>query len=153
MNGSIWVTDRHARTLLRIDPASNTVVETIDITAGDPADSDATADVGAGFGRIWVAGSQSVKSYDPATGQVEAHPTQTFPRLAIGSDAVWVSGSWNYLIQRLDPATGDVTAQSELPVPEEDDAPTEASVAVAPDATLWVALSEGNDLIRVTPTP
>ena len=50
MDGSIWVTDRHARTLLRIDPATDTVADTIDITAGDPADSDAIADVGAGFG-------------------------------------------------------------------------------------------------------
>ena len=91
-----------------------------------------------------------MKSYDPSTGQVEVHRTEANPRLATGADAISGLRVVELLVQRLDPATGTVSARS-------DSAPEETIrrpglVAVTPDATLWVRASR-DDLIGLTPTP
>jgi streptogramin lyase len=92
--------------LVRIDPATNEVVETV------PAPSGATA-VRAGDGSLWItrALAGQLLRVDPATGgelaQIDVAPESTF--LAFGEGGVWTMGSTGE-VAHVDPATNSVVA-------------------------------------------
>jgi streptogramin lyase len=154
-DGAIWVTDRISQVLLRIDPGLERVVGSIDLSQSTTmcCGEGTPAKLAAGFGRIWITGA-SLKSYDPVTGVIKSYLTQVNPRVAIGKDSVWVAGSSNYLIQRLDPVTGKVTAQSTFPItPSGDFWSYEANVTETSDGHVWIGTDQGYRLIEVTPTP
>lgn len=106
------------RTLLRIDPATNTVARTLPAPRGADV-------VGYGFGALWVShvplqGGPGIYRVEPATGDVLADIEITggafMIRVAFGS--VWTSGvepdaaSGGYeTLNRIDPATNAVVAK------------------------------------------
>jgi virginiamycin B lyase len=93
--------------LVKVDPASNTVATTV------PAPQGASALRG-GFGALWVTlgPSGQVARLDPATAQVitsiQVGSGPAF--LAIGPDAVWVMNQLDGSVSRVDPNTNSVTA-------------------------------------------
>lgn len=151
--GAIWVPDLYAQLLRRIDPATDTVVEIVTLGSQRASDQSAPADIATGFGRIWITGDTTVAAYDPASKTVEMILTRALPRIAIGSDAVWVAGSSNARIQRFDPTTLALVSESTLFANLSDrKLDFEISIAVAPDGTVWAASVEGNIIVRVSPT-
>lgn len=112
--GLVWVTDTEARTLARIDPASNTVVGTATL-AGAPQDVLFAGDA------IWVTLPDNgvVLRVDPATQATTTIPVRGRPLyLAFGSGTLWVSDPTNQALARVDPVrlvvTGDA-ATGECP--------------------------------------
>lgn len=127
--GSVWVaaygTGDHADTVVyRVDPATNSMTETIDIGAGDAADIwvDETG--------IWVlsfptqaAGPMFLYRADPISHEV----TDTIEIPATWSQSVFVAGGWVYVLGntddsngappetlfKIDPSTRDIVAQTQ----------------------------------------
>jgi streptogramin lyase len=97
--GSVWlITDKHG-SLVRIDPDSGAIRQTIHVPPGsfNPHFSD---------GRIWVtrAGGSGVTSVDATSGNVLGHfPTGPHPRfLTIGGGAVWTLNQGDGSLSRVD---------------------------------------------------
>jgi streptogramin lyase len=104
---AVWMLSTGAQPgLVRIDPATNEVAETL------PAPSGATA-VRAGDGSLWVTRARAgqLLRVDPATGEelaeIDVAPESTF--LAYGEGGVWTMGSTGEVVH-VDPATNSVVA-------------------------------------------
>jgi hypothetical protein len=107
--GSVWVVPHLDRIVLRIDPATNTVIDRISLgDRGPGAEIDGNDDM------IWA--SVSSPSYDlerlvridPATGRVVASVDAPAGFPAIGTEAVWATGPDG--IYRIDPENNTVAA-------------------------------------------
>lgn len=106
--GYVWAPSEAAGTIAKIDPATNAVVATIDVTPG-------TSYLAFGFDALWaVSGKgQSLQRIDPRTGAV----THTIALgrmpgfLAAGEGAVWVQEQGDGTVARIDPATVAVTGR------------------------------------------
>ena len=99
--GSIWlITDKHG-SLVRIDPHSGSILQTVRVPPGsyNPVFSD---------GRIWVtrAEGSEVTSVDAASGKILEHfPTGPNPRFATaGGGAVWTLNQGDGSLSRIDVA-------------------------------------------------
>lgn len=95
---------------------------------------------------IWAAGSDHLFRIDPATNEVDPDPIPIsddgfFVTYAFGS--LWYADYEANLVQRLDPATGEVLA--EIP-----SGPNPEGFAVA-DGSLWVANHRGGSVTRIDP--
>jgi virginiamycin B lyase len=105
---SIWVADRLAGRVARIDAATGNLVA--DIAVGTHPMS-----IAVGEGAVWV-GNQSdgtVSRIDPETNQVVATidvADQKYIRLAVGEGRVWVAACLDKAVKAIDPATNQVTA-------------------------------------------
>jgi YVTN family beta-propeller protein len=124
--GVVWVTDTEAKTLARIDPATNTVVGTATL-AGGPQDVLFAGDA------IWVTLPDSgvVVRVDPLTQAITTIPVRGQPQnLAYGAGTLWVSDPGNRTVARVDPVrsvvTGDAAA-GQCP-----------DYVVANDTSVWV---------------
>jgi DNA-binding SARP family transcriptional activator/DNA-binding beta-propeller fold protein YncE len=116
---AVWVANADDGTVLRIDPESYEVVETIGLGAD-------VNSVAVGFGSVWVAGgnAETVFRIDPDENAVvatlrfgKADPLRPDPVffVAAGQDAVWITQGRSIL--RVDPATNDLTKTVPLPSP------------------------------------
>jgi DNA-binding SARP family transcriptional activator/streptogramin lyase len=116
---AVWVANADDGTVLRIDPDSYEVVETIGLGAD-------VNSVAVGFGSVWVAGgnSESVFRIDPAENAVQAtlrfgkaDPLRPDPVFFVtaGREAVWITQGRDVL--RIDPGTNKVTKRVALPSP------------------------------------
>jgi streptogramin lyase len=112
--GSIWACTPDG--MVRIDPASNTIVATVTFPTpefyGRPAVTDDA---------IWAVAGDIVPTdlvrIDPATNAVTGtYPLgHTISRLTYGLDSIWATATHDGLLLRIDPATGAVaTAVSDL---------------------------------------
>lgn len=103
---AVWVGSTRGATV-RIDPATATVVAEI------PSAGAAVDGIGADQSSAWVASQGTLQAIDTATNTVvrEIPIAGEFPKVAVGSTAVWVSpGDFdNGQLQRVDVVTGDVT--------------------------------------------
>jgi virginiamycin B lyase len=140
--GSMWAFATAAigpDTVVRVDPATNAVTATIPL--GHVAGT-----MTFGFDALWVTSptSDSVLRVDPATNTVEVLSSgiEGAGQIAAGEDALWVSlyGEEGAqapdvapTIVRIEPSTGDVTAEIDAGTALEDS----SGIAVAPDG-LWV---------------
>jgi len=103
----VWVADVHGGSVLRIDPATNTVEDTIIV---GPKGASGPNWLAEGLGSIWVdiPNNGSIVRIDPVTGQVRATilaPMEFTPcgGMAINDDAVWVTScSADDLMGRID---------------------------------------------------
>ncbi|MGZ4391727.1 MAG: BTAD domain-containing putative transcriptional regulator, partial [Gaiellaceae bacterium] len=101
--GSIWLTNTDGNSVSRIDPKTNAVVQTIDVTDGPEG-------VAFGGGFVWVADSlaNTVSQIDPGTNTVVRRisvgngPTG----VAFGLHGVWVTDVADRTLVRIDPRTG-----------------------------------------------
>lgn len=127
-DNAIWVAIADEGTVVRIDPATNAVVATVQV---GPAGSDSHAhpsDLVAYDGQVWTINNVdgTLVRIDPATNQV-AQEIEVSP--AAGSDAltpyfmlvdetgIWVTDFEAGRLLHIDPATGAVLASLDLPRP------------------------------------
>lgn len=104
---TLWVADRQAGRVARIDAATGTVLA--DIPVGQFPSSIAVTD-----GAVWVGieGDGSVSRIDPATNQVVARipiGQKGFLRLAAGAGRVWVAACLDRQVAVIDPSANAVT--------------------------------------------
>ena len=99
--GAVWVANSLDGTVSRIDPGTNTVVQTIDVGNGPAGVVYAT-------GSVWVAntGDGTITEIDASRG--EAGRTLEIPatELAFGAGTLWASQRSANQVVRLDPGTG-----------------------------------------------
>jgi len=134
--GSIWVSNHHSNSVSRIDPATDEVVERIDVGI-QPGGLLAAA------GSVWVTnyGANTVSRIDPATN--DSVPFETGDGLTCGTPAlagglIWVGQCDEGVTAGLDPESGTVTRTIEaagMPAGDGDD--------------LW--LGDGGRLVRYDP--
>lgn len=117
--GSIWVTNDREGTVSRIDPATNSIVATIEVAR--PGNNSANA-IAADDTSVWVvAGVLNLTRIDPSTNEVVA----TYPidepvdRLAIGDDALWVQSTDSVMLRRFDLTTNTFTASIDIALPQQ----------------------------------
>jgi hypothetical protein len=132
--GSLWVLiysfdpitfDYLPGSLLRIDPATGSVVATIPVSAG-------ASHLAASANAVWVSSGSAgtVQRVDPATNAIVATVTMEFPGpMFVAADGIWVADLTG--IARIDPATNVVNST----IPTQGDI---TGVAVTPTA-IWVS--------------
>lgn len=104
---AVWVTNNEATTVSRIDPATNEVVENIDI-GGQVVGIDATDDA------VWVANTEAdtVVRVDAATGEQSPASVGDQPRIVSVSDtAVWVTNLGSDSVSRIGRESNQVEAE------------------------------------------
>lgn len=145
--GSIWVANGPAGTILRIDPASNTVVATIQ--AGRPV-----CCLAFGAGAVWGSSfaTDAVVRVDPATNSV----VDSFPSgglapngITFGDGFVWVAnhhGNPTGSVAKIDPATDTVI--DVIPVGAAMFLGGPMSMAAVP-GSIWIAVPNLSALVRI----
>jgi peptide/nickel transport system substrate-binding protein len=138
--GAIWATSYDSGDLLRIDPHSLSVTQTIGVGHG------ATGIAVAG-GDVWVASSLdgTVTRVDIATNTiVQQISVGTDPTdMAAGDGTVWVSNTADGTVSRVDDHTGQVIAT--IPV---GGAPSGIAVGAG---GVWIADAAANEIVRLEP--
>lgn len=145
--GSVWVASGSGW-LVRIDPATDTVVDTLDLGGADELAPFGVYAVATGAGAVWVgSGSGEVLKIDPRTDEVlERVSIQETPvDIAFGAGDVWVVHLGGRVL-RIEPMTAKVTGIVAA-------APLATALAVG-EGSVWVtdARPEGGGRIwRVDP--
>jgi Glutamine cyclotransferase len=142
--GSVWVTapdlrpDGSRGNLVRIDPFTNEVAATINI--GGPIQG-----LAVGGGSVWVTvpdgGSSTLYRVDPRTERVAetVRVSEAAGSLLFADGSVWVNHEWaGGSVDRIDPATGEVTGTFDLP-----------NVQAAGGGSLWGV--SGDAVLRIDP--
>jgi YVTN family beta-propeller protein len=105
--GALWVADRGEGRVRKIDPASRTVVQTLDVGASPEA-------VTVWAGAVWVANfaDDTVSRISVVANQVvQTISVGTGPSaIASGPSGVWVANSADDTVQRIDPESGKAQA-------------------------------------------
>jgi virginiamycin B lyase len=137
----VWVSNSPKHTVTRIDPKSNTIVETI------PVGKNPCSGLAVGFGSLWVpnCGDPSLSRIDLKSGKVTATLPLTIGDseggLSTGTGSVWLMTDAKGTLARLDPATNKIVAEIVT---------TPGSYAVAhADDTVWITSTEKNLLTRL----
>ena len=107
---AVWVGNRDDNTLLRIDPRSLDVVETIGLGV-------TPTDVEVGAGGVWVLSDSALLRVDPAINDVvetflRTSGQERWTNMEVGANAVYVCRCApipRNTVARVDPVTGDVT--------------------------------------------
>jgi YVTN family beta-propeller protein len=148
--GAVWSLNSSSRTLLRIDPKSNSVVKRIAIHA--------YGDIAVGAGSIWLTdpAANTVDRMDAKTSRVLATiPVGRNPlTVAVTPRAVWVANSGLAApdipsVSRIDPTTNEVVATIPL-------GPATACCAphmgvIAADGAVWTDVPQANLAVRIDP--
>lgn len=146
--GAVWALTFADDTLLRIDPATNSVVAHIKLqTTGEGAAA------AAGAGAVWISHPtlNTVSRVDPSTNEVTA-TIRVGPQpagFAVAGNAIWVANVGGPSVSRIDPATNRVVATIRVG-PREACCAEHMSLAARKDA-VWVAVPNANTLVRVDP--
>jgi YVTN family beta-propeller protein len=139
-DSSVWVVESTDGMLLRIDPATHTVVGQVQV-GSDPAAVTVTGD------NVWVAnsGDATVSRINAEAGKVVQPITVGNLPVAIasGPSGVWVANEGDDTVDQINPSNGSVTRT--VPVGGRPD-----GIAVGPDA-VWVANSEDGTVTRIDP--
>ncbi len=140
--GSIWVTDVVDDVLIRIDPTSRSVIETIAV-------GDSPTSVAAGEDGLWVANFNdgTVSHIDPASNSEVGVPVVVGGQpsaIAAGEGYVWVTRPDDDTLIRIDPQESEWTGE----VFEVGDQPQAVAIGAG---SVWVA-NQGDDTVtRLTP--
>lgn len=143
--GSLWVGNHHGDSISRIDPDGAQVVATIDVP-GEPTG------VAAGFESIWTVTQvqPAIRRIDPGTDTVTATigvegRAGPINPLAAGADAMWFASDLGTLA-RIDPATNEVTASSDVGV-----SGCPGSIAAGFGSIWYASLCDAAELLRIDP--
>jgi virginiamycin B lyase len=137
----VWVSNSPKNTVTRIDPKTNTIVDTIAV-GKKPCSG-----LAIGFGSLWVpnCGDPSVSRVDLKSGKVTAALPLTIGDseggLTTGTGSVWMMIDGKGTLARIDPDTNKVVAEISI-------APGSYAVAHA-DNTVWVTSTEKNLVTRI----
>jgi YVTN family beta-propeller protein len=137
--GWLWAADENDDALVRIDPESRRVAQTIYGVGGSPQS------IAVAGGDVWVAGFDEgvVTRVNAATDRIVAKvPVGVQPAaVAASADQVWVANSADNTVQRIDPATG----KADDPISVGD-----GPVGLLLDqSVLWVANSRSGTVTRL----
>src|SRR5262245_54040697 len=132
-DGSLWVANTLTRTVVRIDPETNQVIETVP-SGGAPTD------LAAGEGRVWVLNglNGTVVAIDPkanvasASAPIDVHPGAG--GIAVGAGGVWVTNRLDGTVTRIDPASEEVVETFPVGTP----AAVRPEAIVVEGGMLWV---------------
>ena len=137
--GAIWVPNAGRSMLCKIDPRTNQVVMKVSANLPERATG-----IAAGEGAVWaITGTQAIalKRYSAETGTEQASislPSRgTGVVVAFGS--VWITGTGNDELYRVDPATNDIAATIELR--------SSPRMLVAGEDSIWV-FNEGDGTVQ-----
>jgi virginiamycin B lyase len=138
-DGAIWVPDSGRSMLYKIDPKSSQVIKEV------PAELPSRAKgIAAGAGSIWAitgAGAKALKRYSAETGIEEA--TVALPYLgtgvAVAFGSVWITGTGNDELYRVDPASNQIVVTIELQ--------SSPRMLVAGEDSIWV-FNEGDGTVQ-----
>ena len=119
-DGAIWVADNLSQTIYKVDPATNRV--SMSIKSNIPVDNEAAAEIAVGSGAVWaIEGNgydQILRRYSARTGMDEARiplPSPSADRgIVYDFGSVWVAGTRDVELYRIDPATNQILATLEL---------------------------------------
>jgi DNA-binding beta-propeller fold protein YncE len=111
--GSLWVVDRLANAVTRIDLAQRRVAETIRVGVNPLASS-------FGYGALWVANGDSgtVSVFQP--GAVKPLEVRDIPSpfaISTGAGGVWVASNGMHAVYRIDPDTHAIVKRIDLGTP------------------------------------
>ena len=138
--GSVWVTNTDDDSVLRIDPATNVVEQTIGVGNGP-------AGIAVGGGFVWVANNQAgtVSKIDPRTNsEVQTIRVGNGPSgVAFGEGAVWVANSTDRTVTPIDPGTGRPRSTIRAVAGAD-------GIAVG-DGAVWVTSESAGSLTRIDP--
>jgi DNA-binding SARP family transcriptional activator/ABC-type transport system substrate-binding protein len=109
--GSLWVSDSDAPTLLRIDPKYGSV-ERVEL----PAKGGGAAGLAVGAGSVWVVqGGSRVLRIDPETNRLEHRwRLRDAGNVHFADGKAWLVSNGNGIMQRVDPATNLITGSVRL---------------------------------------
>jgi DNA-binding beta-propeller fold protein YncE len=108
--GALWVADHDSHRILRVDLQTGAITRSNDLESPQLA-------IAYGFGAVWaVNAGNSLLRLDPTTMAVTAtidNVASSYegyePKIAIASDAIWVSDSFKHAVARVDPERLEVT--------------------------------------------
>jgi streptogramin lyase len=140
--GWIWVADRIADVVRKIDPGTDRLMpEAVPVGRAPGA-------IAVGAGSVWVTSTldDTLWRIDPATSSVDETIALRGPAsaIAVTSAAVWVTSETDDWVARIDPATN-------LRVSSVDGLDGPRGIAVTDDA-VWVAVGREGRLVRIDPT-
>jgi len=156
--GGVWVVDRGAGLLARLEPGYAKVSARIrfrrrqaDTTTPRGDTQRRTASVAAGLGSVWVTdGSIRLARVDPRTSKVTAIDAgRSLDGVTVGADAVWAISSRTATVLRVDPRTADVTDRIGIARPGIE-APAPVDVAATREA-VWVLNANTATVTRIDP--
>jgi YVTN family beta-propeller protein len=139
---ALWVADRAAGSIIRIDSAKNTLGTPIPVGAGP------CASLVVAFTSVWVplCGNRQIARVDHKEATVTATLTLAVAsadgQLATSVGSVWVLTDRKGVLTRLDPDTNAAVAEIYVP--------GGATAVVASEAVLWITSEAGNRLTRVS---
>ena len=117
--GAVWVTEYSGQTIYKIDPKSNLIVMTI--SADFPEVGNAPPEIGVGEGSVWaITGSISdpvLRRYSAQTGAEQATiqlPSSNARGVIVDFGSIWIGGSSEVALYRIDPATDQIIATIDL---------------------------------------
>jgi YVTN family beta-propeller protein len=138
--GSVWIANAGDDTVSQVDPASHSVIDTIDVGRSPTG-------VAVGAGSVWVAnsGERSVTRINAATRRVvDTIEVGNAPRaIAFGGGAVWVANAGDGTVTRIDATSGapaDPIGMTGLP-----------SGLAVDDGGTWVTSEEGGSVTHLDP--
>jgi streptogramin lyase len=138
--GAVWVADNVGQTIYKIDPTTNLVV--MAISADFFANNEGVGEIGVGEGAVWAVtgsgSSQILRRYSAQTGKEQATislPSPSTGMVVVDFGSVWVAGSRDEELYRINPATNEIVATIELHARPVDLASGEESV--------WVRQADG----------
>jgi len=138
--GSIWTSNFGAHTVSRVDVATHSTRETIEVGSGPSG-------IAVGAGHVWVANSldATLSRIDPETNQVvQTISVGNGPSgVAYGEGSIWVANARDRTVTRIDAATGRVRNTVDLA-----SSPTDVAFE---EETVWVTSDSGNTLSRINP--
>ena len=137
--GYVWVSDPQDGAVLKVDPKTRAVVDTIQ--AGD-----GPAGIAFGDGAVWVAlsGAGQLARIDPSTGDVVTTDVGNGPTgVAASPGTVWVTNYIDDTVVRVDTTTNQVVSDSRI------DVGSGPVSAAANAAGAWVANSRDGTVTRI----
>jgi YVTN family beta-propeller protein len=138
---AVWVANGPKNTIHRLDPATNTVVATVEV--GKKPCSGLTE----GFGSIWVPNctDKTISRVDEKTNQVVATvpvgPAQSEGGITTGAGSVWIVSDRLGKLSRIDPKENKVTAEIAVPA--------NSAACLFAEGAVWITTPERGMLTRV----
>jgi streptogramin lyase len=143
---TIWVAQLGARSVVRIDPDTEQIVQTVDLDVAPYALALDGTD-------LWLSSfhDNAVVRVDTLLGEATTRIDVDFPTgIATGGGAVWVVGHRSDSLMRIDPAAGEIVATIKLG--ESGDSPTCGMCVenvVLAFGSAWTANNTGRSITRV----
>lgn len=162
LDGAIWVVDRLARTLWRLDQGSIGIAQTIDLAgrqggtlhideqvAGASARVAAIEPPLAAFHRIWIPGFDAMLVVDPSASRVWAVGLPTIASITAAPGGVVVVSRVNKVVELIDAVSMQVSARQDLL--ELDWNQWDLPSTATPDGSIWLRDYVRDSVLRITP--